>query len=155
MRDVKEVKEKTSNCQKMVMFDQFGKNVGFNFSEQNHSFKSWPGAILFCIIFLTTIVFAVESLIVMQQRKATLFTSATKVRHHDQERVFTQNDGYALAFAVIDFATYPDNSDILGRELGEYLNVTVSNDSIDYENGEFGSRQIQIHRCEHEELPLD
>ena len=56
---------------------------------------------------------------------------------------------------MIDFATYPDNSDILGRELGEYLNVTVSNDSIDYVNGEFGGGQLQIHRCEHEELPLD
>ena len=55
----------------------------------------------------------------MHYREGTLFTS-TVLKNHNRNRVFTDEEGFNFAFAVIDPGV-EDLTDAAGRKLEEYL----------------------------------
>ena len=62
----------------------------------------------------------------MRERNGTLFTSAVKANYNDENRIFTEDDGFQIAIAVADGRTIPNYVDPLGRELHEYLEIVVT-----------------------------
>ena len=53
-----------------------------------------------------------------------MFTTTTMARQNDFSRKFTEEDGFQVAFAVVDYAS-ADYSDAKGRQLSDYLNVWI------------------------------
>ena len=53
-------------------------------------------------------------MLVLQKRDGTTFTSSLLSNENEYSDKFTQDDGFQLAFAVIDFGT-KDFSDVKGR----------------------------------------
>ena len=115
-----------------------------------------PGAICTFIILLMTAVFAINSYRILAQRQGTLFTATTLKKFNDKSNAFTEEDGFQVAFAVIDQNT-ADYTDKAGRELSEYLEVTVSLGEYDESNSEnkYSITTIQTHPCTEAELGLD
>ena len=81
-----------------------------------------------------------------------MFTSAVKYRENDHTRVFGEQDGFQLAIAMIDIGTY-NFDDLDGRELSEYLEITVKN----YETSEDGGRgeNLELHKCSDQEISFE
>ena len=77
------------------------------------------------MIFTVTIAYFIQSAIVMKMRDDTVFRSIIMSDYNDFSHKFTEDDGFQVAFAVIDFGT-ADYSDVAGRQLEEYLNVKVT-----------------------------
>ena len=75
---------------------------------------------------LTTLVFTVQNAIVLHQREGTLFTS-TVLKNYNKEnnRVFTPDDGFRVAFGVVDLGSIPSMEDVKGRALHEYLEISA------------------------------
>ena len=82
-----------------------------------------------------TAVFAINSYRILLQREGTLFTATTLKNFNDKSNAFTEEDGFQVAFAVIDSST-ADYTDKAGRELSEYLEVIVSFNEYDESNNE-------------------
>ena len=136
----------------MKRLDQFALPVNLNFSDEGIN----TGAILTCIILLLTLVFTRIRYRILVEREGTLFTSTILKKENDKSRVFTQEDGFQIAFAVVDDST-KDYSDRAGRLLSEYLEVTVSQsyyDSYSNENA-YTSTPLKTHPCTEAELGLD
>ena len=121
--------QKVKNC------DGFASAINLNFSREDATFRSMPGAICTFIILLMTAVFALNSYRILAQREGTLFTATTLKNFNDKSNVFTEEDGFQVAFAVID-QNSADYTDVSGRKLSEYLEVTVSFDEYDESNSE-------------------
>ena len=107
----------------MLRFDKFGESVNFSYSEESPVYRSAAGAMASCIIGFFTLVFTISSIQVLRQYDGTLFTS-TVMKDENEDLVFTREDGFMMAFAIID-QRMPDGSDKAGRSLDEYLNVQV------------------------------
>ena len=76
---------------------------------------------------------------------------------NDFSRKFTEDDGFQVAFAVIDNQS-KDYSDVAGRQLEEYLKVKVSKQTFNYgtSDGELVEIiEIEHHACSDSELGLD
>ena len=85
-----------------------------------------------------------------------MYTSIIKHNYNDFSDKFTEEDGFQLAFAVIDFGT-GNYSDVGGRQLDEYLKVKVTQVNVDASSGEpnFEAINIEHHACSEAELGLD
>ena len=90
----------------------------------------------------------------MKLRAGTLFTSTIMKNYNDYSRKFTEDDGFQLAFAVIDYQT-DDLTDVAGRQLEEYLRVKLSWSNINFTEDEFEFIEIEHHPCSDSELGLD
>ena len=88
----------------------------------------------------------------MHYHEGTLFTS-TVLKNQSRDRVFTAEEGFNIAFAIIDSGT-ADFSDVAGRELHEYLLVEAILHTFDYRNGETNTSTISLnpHICTEDEL---
>ena len=60
----------------------------------------------------------------LQNRNGTLFTLTTLTNHNQYDRKFTEDDGFQVAFAVVDYSN-DELSDVDGRLLADYLEVYV------------------------------
>ena len=92
-----ENKRKRGNCEKLQgikKYDMFGETVGFNFSEDSSDYKSLPGLFFTCIVFIITLLFTVQNIIILRDRKGTLFTSTLKTNYYGDEKIFTEDDGF-------------------------------------------------------------
>ena len=58
------------------------------------------------------------------KRNGTLFTFTTLTNHNQYDRKFTEDDGFQVAFAVVDYS-FEDYSDVDGRLLADYLEINV------------------------------
>ena len=97
----------------------------------------------------------IQNFIVLNGRDGTLFTSTLQVKANDYERKFTQDEGFQVAFAVIDADT-DDFSDVLGRKLEDYLQVKLVQEH--YNDDPKKQREkivITPHPCTDAELGLD
>ena len=106
--------ERKSNCngfKAMKKYDIFGQPVGFNFSEDSSDYKSMSGLFLTCIVFTITILFTVQNIIILRERNGTLFTTADKANYNDENRIFTEEDGFQIAIAVADGRAIPNYTD--------------------------------------------
>ena len=136
---------------KVRQFDQFSQSANFNFSQ-----KTVCGSLLTCIVFIATMTFFVQSTLVLQARNGTLFTTSTLSNYNDFSRNFTQDDGFQVAFAVVDYQT-DDWSDVAGRQLEEYLEIYVSAYYFSRSGEEFKTETLYIehHPCSDVELGFD
>ena len=78
----------------------------------------------------------IQSAIILNKRSGTLFTTTVMARQNDFSRKFTQEDGFQVAFAVIDYASY-DFTDVYGQNLTDYIYPYVylyENNEEDQEN---------------------
>ena len=75
-------------------YDIFGQTEGFNLTQESPEFKSSAGTVLTAIVFLITILFTIQSIIVLQKRNGTLFMTAVKTNKNDDSRIFTEEDGF-------------------------------------------------------------
>ena len=87
-------KRSCNDFKAMKRYDIFGQPVGFNFSEDSTEYKSMAGLFLTCIVFTITILFTVQNIIILRARNGTLFTSAVKTNFNDENRIFTEDDGF-------------------------------------------------------------
>ena len=67
-----------------------------------------------------TLIFVVQSSIILLTKKGTLFTSTVMARQNDFSNEFTEKEGFQVAFAVVDY-NGQDFSDSQGRNLADYL----------------------------------
>ena len=119
-------KKEGSKCitkNKVAQFDNFGTNIGFNFSEDSSNYTSVCGSILTCFIMLLTLAFTTQSIIVLNGRLGTVFTTTVE-KNANEGRIFDKEDGLQFAIAVIDF-NGENFDDVEGREFNEYLNLDV------------------------------
>ena len=107
-------------------YDIFGQPVSFNFSEDSSDYKSLAGFFLTCAVFTITILFTVQNIIILRERDGTLITTAVKANYNDENRIFTEEDGFQIAIAVGDSRTFPNFTDPFGREIHEYLEIVVT-----------------------------
>ena len=98
-------KRNCNDLKAMKKYDIFGQPVGFNFSEDSSDYKSMTGLFLTCLVFTITILFTVQNIIVLRERNGTLFTTAVKANYNDENRIFTEDDGFQIAIAVGDSRT--------------------------------------------------
>ena len=101
--------------------DYFGQPVNFSFSEESPVSRSAAGALVSCIVGFFTLLFMFISIKAWRTYNSTLFTSTVMI-DEQVDKIFTREDGFMLAFAIIDDST-EDGSDSAGRSLDEYLDV--------------------------------
>ena len=82
------------HSKKAKMFDMFGNSVGFNFSEESSSYRSWTGSLATLMVFVITLMVTVQNVIVLQNRDGTLIFEALNTNQNDETRIFTQEDGF-------------------------------------------------------------
>ena len=54
----------------------------------------------------------IQYIIVMEQRRGTLFTTALQVNANDENRVFTEDDGLQFAIGIADAENAPSFQDL-------------------------------------------
>ena len=91
------------NKEKVAQFDNFGTSVGFNFSEDSSNYTSVCGSILTCFIMLLTFAFTLQSIIVLNGRLGTVFTT-TLEKEANEGRIFNKEDGLQFAIGIVDLA---------------------------------------------------
>ena len=143
---------------KIKQIDQFGENIGFNFSAKSTDFRSWVGSMATCIVLMVTLVVTVQNGIRLQKRGGTIFTSALKAQGNEDYRIFSEKDGFQLAFAILDTQEpkYIDSSEEIN--IDEYLTINVTQKHVDYEarpDEQLKSTELALHRCSDQELGLD
>ena len=67
------------------------------------------------IVFTVTILVTAQYIILMKQRRGTLFTTALQVAANDENRKFTEKDGLQFAIGIADVLNAPSHQDPLGR----------------------------------------
>ena len=72
---------------------------------------------------MLTLSFTVQSLIVLNDRKGTVFTTTIEKESNDG-RVFTEEDGLQFAIGVVDYGA-DDYGDVLGRKFEDYIALNV------------------------------
>ena len=100
-----ENKRKGGNCDKfegIKKYDIFGETIGFNFSEDSSDYKSLPGLFLTCIVFTIVFLFTVQNIMILRDRKGTLFTSTLKTNYYGDDKIFTEDDGFQIAIGIGD-----------------------------------------------------
>ena len=100
-------KRESNSCiknEKIAQYDNFGTSIGFNFSEESSNYTSVCGSILTCFIMLLTFAFTLQSIIVLNGRKGTVFTT-TLEKEANAGRIFNKDDGLQFAIGILDFGT--------------------------------------------------
>ena len=72
---------------------------------------------------MLTLSFTVQSLIVLNDRKGTVFTTTIEKESNDGH-VFTEEDGLQFAIGVVDYGA-DDYGDVLGRKFEDYITLYV------------------------------
>ena len=90
----------------------------------------------------------------LHERSGTLFTSTVLKGYNYNTRYFKQDDGFQLAFAIVDYAG-DNGNDAWDRPLDDYLNVHIWQTYFS-ETGEDEKEDLYIdfHKCSDEELGL-
>ena len=65
-----------------------------------------------------------QNIAILRQRGATVFTTSIE-KNANEGVVFTQEDGFQMAFAIIDLSS-DDGEDINGLRIDDYITVTVA-----------------------------
>ena len=73
---------------------------------------------------LVTVMFMVQSFLVINKRSDTNFLSTKLTRYFSDDFHFTEEQGFQMAFAVIDWNS-DDGLDDYGRPLEEFLEVEL------------------------------
>ena len=105
---------------------------------------------------MLTLSFTVQSLIVLKDRKGTVFTTTIEKESNDG-RIFTAEDGLQFAIGVVDYDTDADDyGDVLGRDFEDYIALSVWMIYYAEDDTEVPDWfEIETHRCTDEELGLD
>ena len=88
----------------------------------------------------------------MRQRGATVFTTSIEKNANDGV-VFTQEDGFQMAFAIIDYGS-DDGEDINGKQIDDYIKVTVDILEVDDLAQTATLTRLETHTCSDEELGI-
>ena len=120
-------KEKKANAfnwtsEKLLSFDMYTEAIGLNHSEEKGDFKSCAGACTSILIILFTLWYTKQNALTLHERDGTLFTSTMMKNYNYNTRHFKQDDGFQMAFAIVD-EKGEDWKEI--NELEEYLNITI------------------------------
>ena len=75
-------------------YDIFGEPVGFNCSEDSTKYKSIAGLFMTCLVFTITLLFTVQNIMILRDRKGTHFTSTLKTNYYGDDKIFTEDDGF-------------------------------------------------------------
>ena len=87
------MKNKTNiNCQRCVQLDNFGRSVGFKFSENSSDYKSCAGALMTCLIMFVTLAFTIQNAIILKEYQGTRFMNSID-KNGNLNRTMTQQDG--------------------------------------------------------------
>ena len=73
-----------------------------------------------CIVYSFTLFFSALNILQLYSRGRTDFTSGVYFRKNDASRVFTEDDGFQIAFALIN-----DQNDFSDEELNQKVNIKV------------------------------
>ena len=98
------------------------------------------------------LVFTAQSYIVIDKRSDTNFVSAKLTRYFDDGFTFTEENGFQMAFAVIDWES-DDGSDAYERPLEEYLEVELLLETL-IDNETQDPIKVPLHQCTKSELGL-
>ena len=101
-------------CNRLRKIDAFGQIINFNIHEGNPTLRSSIGGCFTILILTMTLIWVVQSVIILLERKGTLFLTEIHSRVHDYEDKFSEKDGFQIAIALIDIST-SDLSDYLQR----------------------------------------
>ena len=152
----KEKRRKESNScikkEKVAQFDNFGTSIGFNFSEESSNYTSLCGSILTCSIMLLTFAFTLQSIVVLNGRKGTVFTT-TLEKEANEGRALTKDDGLQFAIGILDFGT-SNWTDYYGRDFEEYLSLDVHQYKFRLDPSLNSRQKLESHPCTEEELGL-
>ena len=69
--------------------------------------------------------FLVECFDVLIERDGTMYTETLRKGYNSDTRVFTEKDGFQMAFAVLDSSRL-DGTDPYGRELDDWLEIELT-----------------------------
>ena len=72
---------------------------------------------------ILTLCFTVQSIIILEGRRDTLFTTTTE-KDANSNHIFTAEDGLQFAIGIVDYGS-EDFDDVLGRKFDEYLQLLV------------------------------
>ena len=86
----------------MLQFDSFGSQINLNYENGSTSFRSATGSCLSILLYLLTLVYAIQNLQILLGYKGTSFSTSTNVSYHDSSFIFSEEKGFQMAFAVID-----------------------------------------------------
>ena len=73
---------------------------------------------------------------------------------NDENRIFTEEDGLQFAIAIVDPLNDQTYLDHLGRDMEEFLSISVSQTKVTPETG-YEEKIFDLHKCSDEELGLD
>ena len=77
-----------------------------------------------CLIIIVTLIFMTQNILILKQRGATVFTTSLEKRAN-KDVVFTQDDGFQLAFALVDLAS-EDGEDATGKRIEDYVKISLT-----------------------------
>ena len=149
-------KEKKANAfnwtsEKLLSFDMYTEAIGLNHSEEKGDFKSCAGACTSVLILLFTLWFTYQNAISLHERGGTLFTSTLLKNYNYNTRYFKQDDGFQMAFAIIDYAG-ENGEDEANRDLSEYLEIEIWQTYFSETGDSKEDKQLSFHKCSDEEL---
>ena len=77
-----------------------------------------------CLIIIVTLIFMTQNILILSQRGATAFTSSLE-KSANKDVIFTQDDGFQLAYALVDFAS-EDGEDFNGKRIEDYVKINLT-----------------------------
>ena len=99
-----------------------------------------------------------QNIAILRQRGAKVFTCCTVFttsieKNANEGVVFTQEDGFQMAFAIIDSGS-DDGEDINGLRIDDYIKVTVEALDISDSGKNYTRIVLETHTCSDEELGI-
>ena len=82
----------------------------FNFEGGNSTYRTASGACISLITWLVTLIFFVQQVQVLIERKGTTFSFSLAQDYLDVDDSFTKDDGIIIAVGVIDFSDARNNA---------------------------------------------
>ena len=109
------------------------------------------GSCFTIFIVVLTLAYAAANAVALHSRSSTQFTSTHLQDYHDDSYVFSEEQGFSMAFAFIDQYS-SDGRDFLGRDMDDIIEVTAF--SAKFDDDSFSVEVLSTHQCSSAELGL-
>ena len=113
--------------------------------EGNPSYRTATGACFSILVLLITMTFTCQNSLILVGRKATQFTTNVMQNYHDDTYEFSTEQGFALAYAIIN--------DTPEEALDDLLEVSIQQVAR-YGSNLIPDKKIETHSCTEEELGI-
>ena len=139
----------------MLGIDNFGAALSLNYPSGDAEFRTGIGACATICLYIVTLIYFSQSLIIMYNRDGTQFTRALHEAYHDADFNITEADGFQIAVALTSAPIIADGSLKKSKvRPNDFFDVSVYVQGVE-KDGSVNKITIPSRNCSDQELGLD